>query len=104
MKATLPILTGCVAIALFYNTSDTVNFRGTRFLDKAAKKEVSLIVRNPFSAPYLIEAVVNKLNNDLHKSPTSSFFLSMTRKAGQQGLSILPQQLARQRLKFIRVL
>jgi hypothetical protein len=45
LKATLPILTGCVAIALIHNISDTVNFRGTRFLDKAAKKEVSLIAK-----------------------------------------------------------
>lgn len=89
LKATLPILTGCVAIALIHNTSDTVNFRGTRFLDKAAKKEVSVIVRNPFSAPYLIEAVVKNLNNDVHKSPHLIILPFCHQEGGKENLKRL---------------
>jgi len=86
LKATLLMLTGCVAIALIHNTSDTVNFRGARFLDKAAKKEVSLIVRNPFSAPYLIEAVVKNFNNDVHKSPHLIILPFCDQECGKTGI------------------
>lgn len=67
MKATLRILTSCVAIAFIHNTSNTANIGGIRLLDKAAKKEISLSVHNPDSTPYLIQAVVRNLNADAQK-------------------------------------
>lgn len=47
LKPTLRILTGRDAIALIYNTCDTVNIGGIRFLYETVKKEVSLSVHNP---------------------------------------------------------
>ncbi|MCU6306634.1 fimbrial biogenesis chaperone [Enterobacter quasiroggenkampii] len=69
MKIILSALFGCVIAATCYNANATVNIGGTRLLYDGAKKEVSLSVHNPDSAPYLIQTVVDNLNDDPQKPP-----------------------------------
>lgn len=69
MKKILSALLGCAISVTCYNASATVNIGGTRLLYDGAKKEVSLSVHNPDSTPYLIQTVVDNLNNDPQKPP-----------------------------------
>jgi P pilus assembly chaperone PapD len=58
LKVTLRRLTGCDAIALTYNINDTVNIGSIRFLLEAAKKELSLSVRNPEAKENLMRLMI----------------------------------------------
>lgn len=69
MKTILSALLGCIVSTICITANATVNIGGTRLLYDGNKKEVSLSVHNPDSTPYLIQTVVDNLNNDPQKPP-----------------------------------
>lgn len=52
-----------------YSADATVTIGGTRVLYDGARKEASLSVHNPDKSPYLIQSVVNNLDNNTQKTP-----------------------------------
>lgn len=58
LKVTLRRLTSCDAIALSCNICEIVNINDIRFLYEAAKKELSLSVRNPEAKENLMRLII----------------------------------------------
>ncbi len=69
MKKILRIVVSCILFSVMQNASATVNIAGTRVIYDGAKKEVSLSVRNPDSTPYLMQTIVENLDNNPQKPP-----------------------------------
>jgi len=65
----LRIVVICIIFTVMQNASATVNIGGTRVIYDGSKKEVSLSVRNPDATPYLMQTVVENLDNNPQKPP-----------------------------------
>ena len=89
MKVTLRRLTGCDAIALSCNICEIVNINDIRFLYEAAKKELSLSVRNPEAKENLMRLIIASrrsrlrlgkiIPNRLPSPPVSNLSIVLTR-------------------------
>lgn len=69
MNNILRIVVICIIFTVMQNASATVNIGGTRVIYDGSKKEVSLSVRNPDATPYLMQTVVENLDNNPQKPP-----------------------------------
>lgn len=69
MKIKASVLSVCFFAIISQNVYATVSIGGTRVIYDGSKKETSLSVRNPENSPYLIQSIVNNLDNDNQKTP-----------------------------------
>lgn len=69
MKIIPVLLLSCTATVASQSANATVNIGGTRLVYAGEKKEVSLSIRNPDNNPYLIQTVIDNLDNNPQKPP-----------------------------------
>lgn len=69
MKISPALFICCVIAATCQFANASVSIGGTRLLYDGSKKEASLSVRNPDSAPYLIQSNIDNLDGNAQKPP-----------------------------------